>query len=41
MKTLYEFIKENGHSKEVNMILKIDIESYEWEVFQYWRISFQ
>ena len=35
MKTLYEFIKENGHSKEVNMILKIDIESYEWEVFQY------
>ena len=35
MKTLYEFIKENGHSKEVNMLLKIDIESYEWEVFQY------
>jgi len=35
MGTLYEFIKENGHLKEFNMILKIDIESYEWEVFQY------
>ena len=35
IKTLYEFIKENGHLKEVNMILKIDIGSYEWEVFQY------
>ena len=35
MKTLYEFIKENGHSEEDNMLLKIDIESYEWEVFQY------
>ena len=35
MKTFSELIKENGHSKEDNMILKIDIESYEWEVFQY------
>jgi len=35
MKTLSELINENGHSKEENMILKIDIESYEWEVFQY------
>ena len=35
MRTLYELLKENGHLKEDNMILKIDIESYEWEVFQY------
>lgn len=35
LKTLTELIKENGHLKEDNMILKIDIESYEWEVFQY------
>ena len=34
MNTLPELIKENGHSKEENMILKIDIESYEWEVLQ-------
>ena len=34
MSTISELIKENGHSKEENMILKIDIESYEWEVFQ-------
>ena len=33
-KTLPELIKENGHSNEQNMILKIDIENYEWEVFQ-------
>lgn len=35
MKTLPELIAENGHSKEKNMILKVDIESYEWDVFQY------
>ena len=35
MKTLSELIQENNHSKEENMILKMDIESYEWEVFQY------
>lgn len=35
MRTLYELLKENGHLEEDNMILKIDIESYEWEVFQY------
>lgn len=35
MKTLNDFIKENGHLKESNMILKIDVESYEWEVFKY------
>ena len=35
MKTLSELIKENGHSNENNMILKMDIESYEWEVLQY------
>ena len=34
MNTLPELIKENGHSKEENMILKFDIESYEWEVLQ-------
>ena len=27
-------IEENGHSNEINMILKMDIESYEWDVFQ-------
>ena len=35
MKTLTELIEANGHSKEKNMILKMDIESYEWSVFQY------
>jgi hypothetical protein len=35
MKTLPELIEENGHSKEKNMILKIDIDSDEWDVFQY------
>ena len=34
MSSLPELIKENGHSKEENMILKMDIESYEWEVLQ-------
>ena len=34
LKTLDELIKENGHSNEKNMILKIDIESSEWKVFQ-------
>ena len=34
METLSEIIKENGHLKEDNMILKMDIEGYEWEVFQ-------
>lgn len=34
LKTLPELLKENGHSKEKNMILKLDIESHEWEVFQ-------
>lgn len=34
MSTLSELIKENGHSKEENMILKLDIESYEWEVLE-------
>ena len=39
MKTLSELIKDNGHSNEKNMILKMDIESYEWEVFQYLPIN--
>ena len=34
MKTLDEIIIENGHSIEQNMILKFDLESYEWEVFE-------
>jgi len=39
MKTLSELINENRHLEEDNMILKIDIESYEWEVFQYLNTS--
>ena len=39
MKTLSELIEENGHSKERNMILKVDIESNEWDVFQYLPIN--
>ena len=35
LKTLSELLKENGHSQENNMILKLDIESYEWDVFKY------
>ena len=31
MKTLEELILENGHSLEKNMILKMDIEYWEWE----------
>ena len=33
-KTLRELIEENGHTNEKNMILKIDIEGEEWNVFQ-------
>ena len=32
MKTLNELLIENGHEKENNMILKIDIEGSEWDV---------
>ena len=32
-KTLNELIKENGHTNEKNMILKMDIEGEEWDVF--------
>lgn len=35
LKTLPELLEKNGHSKENNMILKLDIESYEWDVFKY------
>ena len=35
MKTLNEIIIENNHSSENNMILKIDIESSEWNIFKY------
>ncbi len=34
LKTLPELLKENGHSKENDLILKLDIESHEWDVFQ-------
>ena len=34
MKTLQELLEENGHLNEQNMILKMDIESYEWGVFK-------
>ena len=33
MKTLKELIYENGHINEKNMILKLDIEESEWNVF--------
>ena len=31
LKTLEEMINENGHNNEFNMILKMDIEHWEWE----------
>ena len=40
MKTLPELLDENGHSKEKNMILKMDIDSFEWDVFQYLPIKY-
>ena len=33
MKTLDELIKENNHSNDKIMILKIDIEYCEWNIF--------
>ena len=33
MKTLSEILEENGHMNEKNMILKIDIEGEEWNIF--------
>ena len=33
MKTIEELLKENGHTNEKNMILKIDIEGEEWNIF--------
>ncbi len=33
LKTLKDLIIENGHSAEKNMILKIDVECSEWDVF--------
>ena len=35
LKSLQELIKENGHSSEKNMILKIDVEHAEWESLKY------
>ena len=40
MTTLPELIKENGHSNKENMILKLDIESYEWDELQYLQFKF-
>lgn len=34
MKTIVELLTENGHINEQNMILKLDIELGEWEVFK-------
>ena len=34
LKTLEYYIKRNHHSSEQNMILKIDVEGYEWGVFE-------
>ena len=31
LKTLEELLVENGHTKEKNMILKMDVEFYEWD----------
>ena len=31
MESLEQLLKENGHSHENNMILKMDIEEWEWE----------
>ena len=31
LKTLEELIKENGHISVKNMILKIDVEGWEWD----------
>ena len=33
MKTLSELIKDNGHINENNIILKMDIEGSEWDIF--------
>ncbi len=33
MKDLSTLIVENGHSNSNNLVLKIDIEGYEWDVF--------
>ena len=35
LKTLKDIIKENGHTREKDMILKMDIEGYEWDSFLY------
>ena len=33
MKTLSELIQDNGHINENNIILKMDIEGSEWNIF--------
>lgn len=33
LKTLKTLIRENGHENESGMVLKMDIEGYEWDVF--------
>ena len=39
LKTLKDLIKENGHTQEKDMILKIDIEGYEWDSFLYMNLN--
>lgn len=34
LKTMQTLLKENGHENENGMILKMDVEGYEWEVFK-------
>ena len=38
-KTLPELIAENGHLNEKNMILKLDVEFFEWEIFHFLPIN--
>lgn len=34
LKTLQYYIRQNGHEAEQNMLLKLDVEGYEWGVFE-------
>jgi hypothetical protein len=34
MKSLADIIAANGHAHETNLVLKMDIEGYEWDVFE-------
>ena len=39
LKTLKDLIKENGHTHEKDMILKMGIEGYEWDSFLYMNLN--